>query len=294
MDELEFYKLQASGNDFILVDATSRKVCAEKINYRKFAKIYCSRKFGIGADGVLIIEPYRRTLLKMRVFNSDGSEAEMCGNGARCAGLWANRKADGKLKPKRKKEEIFKFNTKAGIISVKAGRDKKTNEFAASGRIKIKMIDPFDLRFDLPLKILRRTMKVNYVNTGVPHVIVFVQGIDSINIEKIGREIRFHNKFAPQGVNVNFVEVESNCRIKIRTYERGVEGETLACGTGAVASSIVASRKLGSRAPKSRLKVITKGREVLEVCFDAAGNRIKDVWLCGEAHLIYKGVLNLV
>ncbi len=265
---MEFYKLQASGNDFILID--NRKPKTEDRKLKKFAKKFCERKKGIGADGLLVIEPSKRADFKMRIFNADGSEAEMCGNGARCVAFWTKSKA-------------VKFDTIAGIIQAQV----KANN------VKIKLTDPTDLKSDFALTVLGRTIKINYINSGVPHTVIFVQGLDKIDVEKIGRPIRFHDKFKPAGTNVDFVEVTGEDSINLRTYERGVEAETLACGTGAVASAIIASCKLQAASHKQKenkvIKVLTKSKEVLKVYFKRENDKISDVWLEGKAYLVYKG-----
>ena len=286
--KIEFYKLQASGNDFILLDNIKSKNKFSIAFYKNFAKKYCSRKLGIGADGVLIIQPSKKADFKMRIFNSDGSEAEMCGNGARCVGLWAY------LASQRKN---VKFETKAGIIEAKIGVKNKTT------LVKVKTSIPVGLKVNLPLKILGRKIKVNFINTGVPHVVIFVQGLDKIDVDKIGREIRFHKQFKPAGTNVNFVEIKGDSSIKVRTYERGVEAETLACGTGSLASAMISWLKLNPEIKQKNLismLVTTKSKDVLKVTFSAKGGsvsggddkaEIDNVWLEGKAYLIYQGII---
>lgn len=276
--KIEFYKLQASGNDFILIDNSKEKVKASSAFYKKFAQEYCSRKLGIGADGVLVIEPSRKASFKMRIFNADGSEAQMCGNGARCVGLWAALV---------KKKNNLKFETKAGLIEAKVKLK------GSKALVKIKASDPLGIKMDFPLKILGRKIKVNFINTGVPHAVIFVQGLEKVNVDKIGREVRFHKRFKPAGSNANFVEVKSKNLIEIRTYERGVEAETLACGTGALASAIISWFKLNPDLKRGRaiaVSVKTKGKDILKVTFDLL-KRVDNVWLEGKADLVYKGLI---
>ena len=286
MKKLPFYKLQASGNDFILLDFSKSKAKKSKGFYANLAKKYCPRKLSIGADGLLVIEPSKKALFKMRIFNSDGSEAEMCGNGARCVGLWASIEA---CKAKCKTGSID-FDTVAGIIKAGVLACVKIKEKNCA-QVKIKATNPFGIKLDLPLKVLGRKIKVNFINTGVPHVVVFVQGLDNINVEEIGRAIRFHKKFGAAGANVNFVEVTGKNHISIRTYERGVEAETLACGTGSLASSIMYQLKFESSKPKKEIDIFvkTKSSEILKVSFDITKDRIDNVWLQGRAFLAYKG-----
>jgi len=278
MSKIEFYKLQASGNDFILIDAFRIPHSAPRVNYKKFAKNYCSRKFGVGGDGLLVIEPSRKADFKMRIFNPDGSEPEMCGNGARCAALYSNA---FRIPHSARR---LKFETKAGIIE---------SEVRSSGEVRIKLSNPFDLKLDLPLNVSGRKIKVNYVNTGVPHTVIFVQSLEEIDVDAVGREIRLHKRFQPAGTNVNFVEVINRGSIEIRTYERGVEAETLACGTGVVASAIITNYKLPTTNYKHALSVLTKSGEVLKVYFDREDSRVENVWLEGEAYLVYKGEVSI-
>jgi diaminopimelate epimerase len=257
MKKTTFYKLQASGNDFILLDNRKLKIGNSKL--KGIAKKFCQRKLGIGADGLLVIEPAKKAKFKMRIFNPDGSEPQMCGNGARSVAGWTRLKT-------------LSFETKAGIIEAKTGKN----------QVKIKLSDPKGLKLNIPIKVLGRKIKVNFINTGVPHAVILVQGLEEIDVEAIGQAVRWHKRFSPRGVNVDFVEVLKGDLIKIRTYERGVEAETLACGTGAVASAIIATSK-------NRKKVLTKSGEILKVCFEKNRGKINNVWLEGKADLVYKG-----
>jgi len=280
MKKIEFYKLQASGNDFILLDNSKAKFKASTTFYKKFAKKYCSRKLGIGADGVLVIEPSKKALFRMRIFNADGSEAEMCGNGARLAGLWASLA----------KKKDLKFETEAGVIEAKV---KGKGSRAA---VKIKASTPFGLKMDFRLKVSGRKIKVNFVNTGVPHTVIFVQGLKNFDVGRIGREIRFHKQFKPAGTNVNFVEIKGKNSLSVRTYERGVEAETLACGTGALASAIISWFKLNPRVKQKKaitLSVRTRNGDILKVTFDLL-KKIDNVWLEGKACLVYKGEIKKI
>ena len=275
--EIEFCKVQASGNDFILVDRRKKP----KLNYRKIAAKICTRKLGIGADGLLAIETSRKAEFKMRIFNADGSEAEMCGNGARCVGLWSE------LMKAHKKKGQVRFDTIAGSLEAKITKPK-----GDSASVSIKMTDPSRAQFDISLRVLGRTLKINYINTGVPHAVVFVEGLDKIDVAGIGRAIRFHKRFKPAGANVNFVEVRGVNSIRVRTYERGVEAETLACGTGAVASAIISSLRLEAPKLHNKLKVLTQSGEALGVYFNRHKNKVSDAWLEGKADLVYRGKLN--
>jgi len=260
MKKINFYKLQASGNDFVLVDARKVKLG----DYKKMALKFCRYKFGIGADGLLVIEPSKTADFKMRIINPDGSEAQMCGNGARCVGLWSAKKHT-------------RFETMAGIVET---------ILLPGGTVKARFTNPFGVKLDIPVNIFGRIIKANSINTGVPHVIIFVDSLNEIDVEEIGREIRFNEIFAPAGTNVNFVEVREKNSIELRTYERGVEGETLACGTGSVASALIFGLKNDL---SGEVKVKNKSGEVTTVSFCRNGNIFSDVWLEGKAFLTFTG-----
>lgn len=280
--KMDFSKMQASGNDFILIEASNQEPVT-RINYKYLAKRWCERKFGIGADGLLVIEPSKKCDFRMRIFNADGSEAEMCGNGARCSALWA---CQNLLKGRKN----MSFETKAGVINAQVQK---------AGDVKIRLSNSFGIKLGIPLKVLGRKIKVNYINTGVPHAVVFVEGVDKIDVDKIGRAVRFHKKFYPEGVNADFVEVEKEDSISIRTYERGVEAETLACGTGAAAAAIITEyrlQKTENRLQKTEnrreIKVLTKSGDILKVYFQKKESSVSDVWLEGKAFLVFEGQLN--
>ena len=285
MNKIKFYKFQASGNDFILIDHLKNGRTLKGNVYKTFAKKYCQRKLNVGADGLLVIVPSKKGSFKMRIFNSDGTEAEMCGNGARCAALWARL-----TKPKLK---TISFETKAGIIeSEVCGQKCKEGNLNS---IKIKMIDPFDLKLNIKMKVLDRDLTVNFINTGVPHIVVFVNGLKDIDVNGIGSAIRFHPMFKPAGTNVNFVEVINDNLINIRTYERGVEGETLACGTGATASALIFKSCQTPEAVyrQKNVNVQVKSGEKLKVYFNKDSDKINNVWLEGKGTLVYKGEISI-
>ena len=258
MGRLKFTKMSGAGNDFIVVQTRLK-------GYSRVAQQLCQKNTGIDADGLLVLEKSKKADFKMRIFNTDGSEAEMCGNGLRCAALYVGKK--GKIK----------IETIAGIYEA---------QITAKDRVRIKMEEPKAIKRDLVIKVNARNVKVGCLDTGVPHAVIFVQGIDKINVDSIGRNIRYHAKFKPRGTNVDFVEIVDDKNIKMRTYERGVEGETLACGTGAVASAIISG--LSSRGSAYKIDVHTKGG-ILKVYFKKSGKRIKDVYLEGETRKDFKG-----
>ena len=234
MRKIDFVKAVASGNDFIILNYQ-----LPITNYQLLAKKICDRKYGIGADGLLVLEKSKIADVRMRIFNPDGSEAQMCGNGARCVAFYFKSKIsrqksrDPDISSGKNQKSKISIETKAGII------DSEVRGF----NVKIKLTNPKDIKLNIPLKINNRILKVNFINTGVPHTVIFVEGLDKIDVVNLGRIIRYHKKFMPQGTNVDFVEIKDDENIRIRTYERGVEDETLSCGTGAVASAIISNIK---------------------------------------------------
>jgi diaminopimelate epimerase len=268
MKKINFVKMVASGNDFVIAENL-------KENLPKLAREVCQRKTGIGADGLLILEKSRTADFRMRVFNPDGSEAEMCGNGARCMAVYLTG-------VKKFKKPHLVLETKSGLIEVKTEKD----------NARINMGTPRELDLDIHLDLHGRPEKVSFINTGVPHAVMFVDDIHRVDVSSLGREIRYNTKFAPRGTNANFVERIEKDFIKVRTYERGVENETLACGTGTVASSIATFLK--NPAPKKQkgsftMRALTLSTEVLHVHFDYLGQKVFNVWLEGKARVVYKG-----
>ncbi len=269
MEKLNFTKMVGAGNDFILLDSKVKGEGLRVKNYCQLARKLCDRKTGIGSDGILVLEKSKIADFKMNVINSDGSIAEMCGNGLRCAVLF--------LGNKRK----VRVETKAGIYE---------GEITAKDRVKVKMQEPKDLRLNFPINVNGRKIKVNFINTGVPHTVVFVDGLDKIDVDAIGSAMRHHDEFKPKGTNVDFVEIMDDNNIKMRTYERGVEGETFACGTGAVASAIISRVK--GEGLRVKINVHTLGG-ILKVEFQKIGNQIKNVYLEGEAKKVFTGQTTL-
>jgi len=264
-----FTKLVASGNDFVVFD--NRKSVKNNLSLSGFAKQICDRKYGIGADGLLLLEKSKSADVKMRIFNADGTEAEMCGNGARCTALYASSQQSAVSHQKK-----IKIETKAGIIDSEVIDD----------NVKIKLTDPKGIRLDIPLKAGKRNIKVNFIDTGVPHAVIFAAGLDNIDVFSLGKAVRFHKKFSPRGANVDFIEVLTQDSIKVRTYERGVEDETLACGTGSVASALIFAMKTDY---SGKVLVVTRSKEILGVSFVKKGKNFENVWLEGEARIVYKG-----
>jgi len=268
MRTIPFFKMSGSGNDFIVID--NRKHIVDETDLANLIKGACRRKLSAGADGLILVENSETVDFKWRFFNSDGSLAEMCGNGARCAARYAhlNHIAGPELA----------FETQAGIVQAQVGAE----------RVKIKMTDPTELKLDWGLDLHQGPLQVSSVNTGVPHVVVPVADIDQAPVDSVGREIRYHAHFAPVGTNVNFVCPRADGVIAIRTYERGVEDETLACGTGSVAAAIVGASTASLRSP---VNLLTRSGEVLTIYFEAKADDYVNVYLEGDARIIYQGEL---
>jgi diaminopimelate epimerase len=269
--KINFAKLTAAGNDFILID--NRKNIVTHKNCQFLAKKLCDRKYSIGGDGLILLEKSVRKDFKMKYFNSDGSHASMCGNGARSIAKFAydlgvaNSKMD--------------FETDAGIISA---------EVLPNNRVQLNLYKPKDLKLDIKIKIDEIKISANFINTGVPHTVVFVDDIEKVDVLKYGGEIRYHKIFAPNGTNVNFVQVVKNNTILVRTYERGVEAETLACGTGIIASGIISVLKNFTKSP---VNVIARGGDKLSVSFKNSNNKINNVVLEGPAVVAFEGIVNI-
>lgn len=269
MQKLEFYKMSGTGNDFILVDNRDAKVPDKDM--RHIAERACRRRDSVGADGMIYIVKSDRYDFKWRFFNSDGSEAEMCGNGSRCAARFALLNGIA--------GEHMTFETIAGPVSADV-----------SGRsVKVLMPTPKGLKTDIDIQLKEGWEGISFVNTGVPHVVVQVKDIKNAPVYEQGRFIRYHQMFQPAGTNANFMCLKGKNQIYVRTYERGVENETLACGTGSIASSLIANVKGLVSSP---VTVKTSGGEELKVHFEKKDTDFNKVWLEGGTSIIYKGELH--
>ena len=227
--QVEFAKMNGAGNDFVVIDNRSRKLhlTPEQIVH------LCDRHRGVGADGVILLDPCSsgKADWAWDFYNNDGSSAEMCGNGARCFARFV-RRLTGATKD-------FRFETRAGVISARFNGENVTVNLTA----------PRDLRLHEKIPLSTGKTEIHSVNTGVPHAVLFVPDADKAMVQPLGAEIRYHPHFAPRGTNVNFVQVRGPGAIRVRTYERGVEGETLACGTGVTASALIAAELHNFKSP---------------------------------------------
>lgn len=265
---LNFTKMNGAGNDFVMLDNREGNLQLDKSAIARL----CDRHRGIGADGLLMVEPAqsKEADFRMRYYNADGGEAEMCGNGARCFARYASRLSGLK--------DSIRFETLAGIISAKF----------IGERVRLAMSTPGPLVLNEEIALPLEKLLVSSVNTGVPHAVVFVEDLQSAAVEKLGAAIRYHEHFAPKGTNANFVQQLGPQLLGVRTYERGVEGETLACGTGVCASALIFSALSGAAGP---ISVQVRGGDTLDVGFQKEGNNFSNVTLTGPADLVFEGSL---
>jgi len=268
MAQIAFAKLSGAGNDFVVID--NRKNIVPD-NLAKFIEKVCARRISIGADGVLLVENSDLADFKMRYFNSDGGEAETCGNGARCIARFAH--DEGIVK-----SDKMTFETKAGIYGAEI----------IGNNVKQKMGDTVGMRLNFSIELSDGTYEISFANSGVPHAVFMVDDLEKVDVVKLGRETRYHKDFAPKGTNANFIKVRDRNNIDIRTYERGVEDETLACGTGSIASAIIASAMGKAESP---VTMHTWGGFKLTIHFTGQPEGAKDVYLEGDARIVYKGYL---
>lgn len=254
-----FNKYQGTGNDFIIIDNRNHKINPDD---SALINRLCDRRFGIGADGLILISSSEQYDFEMKYFNSDGFESSMCGNGGRCSSAFAI------------KEKI------AGNSLTFKAIDGIHKAVFADGIIRLQMNDVNEPKI----------INGNYfLNTGSPHCIKFQKDIDKTDVNKEGKIIRWSDDYAPAGTNVNFVEIVEN-GIYVRTFERGVEEETLSCGTGVTASAIASV--LAGQIDSNPVSVRTKGGN-LSVSFNIAGEKISDIWLSGPATFVFEGMIEV-
>jgi diaminopimelate epimerase len=267
---LNFTKMNGAGNDFVLVDNRAENF---RLTAQQVIRL-CDRHRGIGADGLILLTASRsgRADFAWDFFNSDGSTGEMCGNGARCFGRFVQRAAGI--------AGAFTFETGAGIITASLNGD----------RVTVNLTAPRDLRLNESVTLASGVLSVHSLNTGVPHAVTFVPDADKAMVTQLGQEIRRHAHFGPRGTNVNFVQVLSPSHIRVRTFERGVEGETLACGTGVSASAMIAARVHRFTSP---VKVQVQGGDQLEVSYKDHGGEFSDVQLTGPADFVFSGQIEI-
>lgn len=267
---VDFTKMNGAGNDFVLIDNRAQKL---KLSREQVARI-CDRHRGAGADGLILLIPAKsgKADWAWEFFNSDGSTGEMCGNGARCFARFVQKQAG--------MTRDFSFETEAGVISARFHGE----------RVSVNLTEPVGLRLNEKLALRDGPTHMHSLNTGVPHAVLFVPDADQAMVMQLGPEIRRHPHFAPKGTNVNFVQVLGPNRIRVRTYERGVEGETLACGTGVTASALISARVHHFSSP---IQVQVQGGDQLEVSFREHNGGFADVCLTGPADFVFAGSMEI-
>ena len=259
-----FSKYSGCGNDFVLID--NRDNFFPQKNDRLIRKL-CDRQHGIGADGVILLEQSEMGDFRMRIFNSDGSEAEMCGNGLRCLGRYLD---DLSIQGKNFKIEVMGRLFPLAILPK---------------NIQINMGPPKIAIYNQTLSIDSNSFSFDFFNTGVPHVVIFVDNLEVIDLNGIAPKIRHHERFAPQGTNVNFVSIKAERVLSIRTFERGVEQETLACGTGSTAAAISANKRYGYKNP---IIVIPRSGEEIVFNLQSTQGEVEDIIMEGPAKFLFK------
>jgi len=272
--KVKFTKMTGAGNDFVVIDDRTRRIR----NGPKAAKLLCDRRWGIGADGLLLLQKSRRASYKMMYYNADGSFGGMCGNGGRCIAFYA---FSGKIASRKHLFEALDHIYSATVSKTE---------------VILTMKDPRNALSNIEIALDSQRLQVSFIDTGSPHVVVLVESLtsaaslDDLDVLRLGRMIRQDGQFAPAGANVNFIERIRGNSIRIRTYERGVEDETLACGTGSIASAIVATRRWNMIPP---VTVIPRSRVPLRVDFSVLDESIQNVRLTGPAKVVYTGLVQL-
>jgi diaminopimelate epimerase len=269
--DIRFTKMNGAGNDFVVLDNRTRSLSLEG---GEIARL-CDRHRGVGADGLLAVEPAEGSAdFRMRYYNSDGGEAEMCGNGARCFARFAARLMDSR-------PDMVSFETQAGLITAVLEGELVTLEM---GR-------PHDHRDPQSLTLGDSSHQVHFINTGVPHAVVFVSEVEKIDVQILGSALRWHTAFSPKGTNANFAQVIAPDTLLLRTYERGVEGETLACGTGVCATALLHAVDTGAESP---IHVKVRGGDTLRVDFQKnPDGSFAAAKLTGPADFVFEGTISL-
>ncbi len=273
---IKFYKYQGTGNDFVIIDQREHQWLTRD-DQQKIEKI-CNRRFGIGADGLMLLQKMPNTGggifydFEMVYFNADGRESSMCGNGGRCLAAFAH------------SQKVFEKKCRFWAID-----GEHEAQMIGKNWVELKMIDVQNAQSESQDAFL--------MNTGSPHYVVFSEDISDLNIFELGREIRYSNRFRKEGINVNFVEIYAENEIEVATYERGVEAETLSCGTGVTAAAIALFLKKNPKNNLQDIKIRTKGGN-LAVKFEAeqAENdapKFKNIWLCGPAERVFEGKIKI-
>lgn len=263
---LPFAKYTGCGNDFILVD---NRGCCFPLPEQQWVIQLCNRRLGVGADGVILLENSSYADYRMRIFNSDGSEAAMCGNGIRCLMRF-----------------IHRLHSNVTCASIETGAGVLTLSVASNGSICASVGHPHSIQWNITLPTQLPYQSAHFLNTGVPHLVLFVEDVDCIDLAHVAPPLRHHAQFGPNGTNVNIASLSST-RIRYRTWERGVEGETLACGTGAIAIAIAAHRQFDMPSP---ITLQTSSEQHLHIAFKYVHNAWSDIIMSGPADHLFDGI----
>lgn len=260
--KIPFFKYQGTGNDFVMIDQRETQYLTR--TDVKTIEHLCNRRFGIGADGLILLQNRTNYDFEMIYFNSDGRESSMCGNGGRCIVAFA--------------KQLGIIQDRAHFLAIDGEHDAivRTDDW-----VELKMSD---------VKSIENGADFYYLNTGSPHYVTFVNKVNEVNVFEQGRAIRYNNRFKSEGTNVNFVESHDD-GITVATYERGVEDETLSCGTGVTAAAIAYYLKSGKNV-KTSVPIQVKGGN-LEVRFEPDNQGFTDIWLCGPAALVFSGLIEI-
>lgn len=263
---IDFTKMNGAGNDFVVIDNRERKI---RLDRAQIARI-CDRHRGVGADGLMMLVPCdsKKADWAWDFYNADGGPAAMCGNGSRCFAKYVRRTVGV--------QTDFTFETLAGVIHAGFQGD----------LVAVDLTSPRGLRLNDRLPLQESMLTVHFINTGVEHAVVFVDDVEKVDLKSLGAAIRYHAHYAPKGTNANFVQLLGQNHIRVRTYERGVEDETMACGTGVSACALITARLHGFESP---VKVKVQGGDTMEVGFDRKGDEFSNVRLTGPAEFVYEG-----
>jgi diaminopimelate epimerase len=265
MTSCNFFKYQGGGNDFILIEGFSCEWSPDQV------QALCHRQYGIGADGLLLLSPTSSNRYDLAIYNCDGSFAAMCGNGLRCVGQYLIDQG----KPKQHYQIAIAGQEIA--LSYRNGHPVVAMELQ-------------QMLWELPLAFDDVSLDLHLIEVGVPHLIHFTSQLDSVDVASLGRALRHHPSLQPSGANVTFVEPPTKEGLRIRTYERGVEAETLACGTGAAAAALASSRRFGTISP---ITVHFRSKQTVAIHFKREGDRFSQVELCGHAARVFEGRIRI-
>ena len=267
---LPFWKMHGAGNDFVLFDDRTETFPTD--NAARIEEI-ATPKYGVGSEGIILIQPSEVADFRMRFFNPDGNEVEMCGNGARCVAKLAHEQG---IAP-----EEMTFDTVAGVIGA---------SMISENVVRLAMTPPGGLALNQTLRLQDQDITYHFVNSGVPHVVIELENVDDVDLVSLGASIRYHEAFAPAGTNVNIIQVLGDSHLKVRTYERGVEAETLACGTGMVACGLIAG-SLGR--VSTPVQVTCASGDTLEVDYQQGEHGPESPTLTGPALHVFQGTIEV-